>query len=344
MLDIFITQETERVVRSVDRNKTMLIIGQADKPFGINTIEYYDSSKRVVEDYGDNALSQAFQVAKAFGAPHVFLLNMENKEDYIDLIKVLRQYDFAYITPINLYLSDFFYDVSANRKKLYYVTDYMKRASFHNDSTMILTDKHASLYEHIDHFLDEMKSHVRNVSSQINGIGKGNNLVFVANNLRNYTMANVVLGSLLCQDAGEYPTLGRTPVVFDIDNFDVEPEEIVYFKNNLQGIASVENLVNFIKVDPLRKSVYVDRIVKHIVRTLDMTSLHGNLYRAYHKLRAEKMLEEYFNALTDVMIRSYKIESIQFITESIGSGYLECTISIWPKSTVGKYTLTIGGA
>ena len=82
-----------------------------------------------------------------------------------------------------------------------------------------------------------------------------------------------------------------TPVVFDIDSFDVGQTEVAYFKRNGAG-TTVENLVNFELDDPLLKSIYVGRIVRYIIRTLDMSDLHGRNYTVYQKVRAEKMLED----------------------------------------------------
>lgn len=344
MLDIFITQETERVIRSVDKNRTMLIIGSDANRFNVNTISYYDSLEKAKMEYGDSDLTKAFEVAQEIGAPHVFLLNMKNQIDYVDLIDVLKQYDFAYIVPINIYISDYFLDAGKNNKRTYYAVDYMNRASYHNNSTIIFTDQHASLYEDIDTFLEDMKVKVDEIYDSVPLHAKSNNIAFVANNLERYPMSNVVLASALCSsEPGIYPSIKKTRAVFDIDSFDIDNYEIIYFKNNVSLEVTIENLVNFNKEAMLLKSIFVDRIVKYILRTLDMSELHGKLYRAYHKVQAQRMLENYFEAIKGRMIREYTIDSIEFIHEAAGVGYMECTVSIWVNSTVGPYTLKLGG-
>lgn len=343
MLDIFISTETERVMRSVGRNKTILLIGRDANRHAVNTIKYYDALPKAMHDYGDSELTQAFSVAQEFGASHVFLLNIRNQHDYIDLIDVLKQYDFAYIVPLNIHLSDFFHDANRNGKKIFYGRDYLERASQRNHSLFLMTDRHASLYEDMDQYLDEMKRKAAELHHSIPVHARASNFVFVANNLRKYPMSNVVLASLLAGDEGTYPTLKDTPVVFDIDSFDMGEAEIVYFKRSAGSGTTVENLVNFELNDPLMKSVFVGRIMRYIIRTLDMSELHGRNYTVYQKVRAEKMLETYFDGLKGWLIRDYVIENISFTREGIGVGSIECTVTIWAKSTSEKYSLLLGG-
>lgn len=344
MLDIFVSTETEKKLRSVEKNKTMLIIGKDTNRHAVNVIKYYDSLPKVLHDYGDSELSKGFEDAKKFSAPHVFLLNVINEHDYIDLVTVLKQYDFAYIVPLNIYISDYFHDKNRNEQKIHYGRDYIERASAYNNSLFIMTDKHASLYEDMDHFLDEMKAHVRAIRSTITMGVKAKNFAFVANNLRGYSMSNVVLASILtASDYGDYPAMKREQVIFDIDSFDIGDDEIIYFKQSELVGTTVENLVNFEKNAPILKSIFVDRIINYILRTLDLSDVAGRNYSVYQKIRAEKMLELYFDELKGWLLRDYQIESIEFIKESVGAGVLECTITVWPKSTTEKYALLIGG-
>lgn len=344
MIEIDISPETKSVLRSVEKNRTLLIIGSDANRYAVNNILYYESIEKAINDYGESELTDAFKIAQEFGVKGAFLLNNKDKRDYIDIFTMLKQYDFAYITPVNLYASDYFYNINENGKKVFFANDYISRSASFNHSLMLMTDKHASLYEHIDDYINEMKLTVSRLKEKIKIQDQGKNLAIVANNLKNYTMANVVIASILASSGyGEYPTIERKlPAIFNIDLIDVGDSEIIFFKNHVDRSVTIENLVNMEKEYPMLKSIYVDRIIKYIIRTLDMTALHGNLYREYHKLQAEKMLEKYFNTIEGSLIRKYKIESIKFIHEQAGVGYLECIISVWVKSTSEKFTLRIG--
>ena len=342
MLDIQLETEVQTIVKITDRNKSVLIIGDAKSDYALNTIKYYDSAKKVRNGYKGGRLVDAFDVAKEFGAEHVFLLNIKEKVDYIELMEILRQYDFAYIAPVSLYISDYFHDLNRDSKRVYYVQDYLERASAFNDSTLILTDKHASLYEDIDVYLNITKEQCRSIMGRVNTGVKGNNLIFVANNLRDYMYSNVVLASVLAaSDIGEYPTIKELDVVFDIDDFDVGEAPIVYFKNNYQTKTTIENLVNFEKYVPILKSVFVDRILKYITRTYDLSKYNGKLYTPHQKVLIEKEIEAYFESLEGWIIRKYEIESVVFYKENTGVGRVECLTTIWPKSTTEKYRLVV---
>ncbi|MED4888978.1 hypothetical protein [Lysinibacillus fusiformis] len=342
MLDIYLETEAQTIIKIADKNKSVLIIGDADSDYALNTIKYYDSTKKARGDYKGGKLIDAFDAAKEFQAEFVFLLNLKEKVDYIDLIDILKQYDFAYITPVNLYISDYFYDLNRGNKRVYYAQDYLERASVFNDSTLILTDKHASLYEDIDVYLDEMKNQCGPITGVVNTGSKGNNLIYVANNLKDYPYSNVVLASILTTtDLGEYPSIKELDVVFDMDDFDVGEFPIVYFKNNFQTKTTIENLINFEKFNPIFKSVFVDRILKYISRTYDLSKYTGKLYTPHQKILIEKEIETYFESLTNWIIRKFEIETVVFYKEDVGVGRVESTVSIWPKSTTEKYRLVV---
>lgn len=342
MLYVQLETEVQTIVKITDKNKSVLIIGDADSDFALNTIKYYDSAKKVKAEYKGGRLVDAFDTAKEFGAEHVFLLNIKEKVDYVELMEILRQYDFAYIAPVNLYISDYFHDLNRNSKRVYYAQDYMERVSAFNDSTLIMTDKHAGLYEDIDAYLNVTKEQCSSIMSRINTGIKGNNLIFVANNLTDYMYSNVVLASILsASDTGVYPAIKELSVVFDIDDFDVGEFPIVYFKNNYQTKTTIENLVNFEKYVPILKSVFVDRILKYISRTYDLSRYNGKLYTPHQKVLIEKEIETYFDSLSGWIVRKYEIESVVFYKENTGVGRVECLISVWPKSTTEKYRLVV---
>lgn len=342
MLEIQLDMEVQTITKITDKNKSVLIIGDATSDYALNQIKYYDSAKKVKADYKGGRLVDSFEVAKEFGAEHVFLLNIKEKIDYVEIIDILKQYDFAYIAPVNLYISDYFHDLNRGSKRVYYTQDYLERASAFNSSTLILTDKHASLYEDIDVYLDTTKEQCDAIMGRVNTGARGNNLIFVANNLKDYLYSNVVLASILAAtDFGTYPAIKECDVVFDIDDFDVGESPIVYFKHNHQTKTTIENLVNFEKFEPIFKSVYVDRILKYISRTYNLSKFHGKLYTPHQKVLIEKEIETYFDSLVGWIIRHYEIESVVFYEENIGVGRVECLVTIWPKSTTEKYRLVV---
>lgn len=342
MLEVHLDQDPQYVIKYINKNKSILIIGDATKNFSLNQIKYYDSIKKVRDDYGGGSLVEGFEIAKEFKAEHVFLLNIREKDDYIDFANILKQYDFSYVVPLNLYISDYFHDLNRNGSKIYYIQDYIERVSQFNQSTFIFTDKHAELYEDIDEFLDESKKQCAAITGRIAKGSSGNNFVFIANNIFGCMYANIALASALANtDIGEHPFVESREVVFDIDDFDIGEHPIAYFKNNHLTKMTIENLVNLEKFAPILKSVFVDRIIKYIMRSFDLTKFHGRLYTPHQKILIEKEVVQYLDSLMDWVIRDYTIDLIIFEKENIGVGRVECHITIWPKSTTEKYRLVV---
>ncbi|MEK5433973.1 hypothetical protein MKY88_24535, partial [Lysinibacillus sp. FSL R7-0073] len=89
------------------------------------------------------------------------------------------------------------------------------------------------------------------------------------------------------------------------------------------------------------KSVFVDRILKYISRTYDLSKYTGKLYTPHQKILIEKEIETYFESLTNWIIRKFEIETVVFYKEDVGVGRVESTVSIWPKSTTEKYRLVV---
>lgn len=345
MIEISTSQSVSEVVKNVDMNKTLLIMGKAATNNAINKIVYYSAVESVEAVYGDSDLTDAFRTAKEFGVPHVFLINVQHTYDYIEIANILRHYDFAYVVSTDIFFSDAFHDSTRNNRRVSYYQHFVERLSAFNRSVIVATDKHASLYEDIDAYLDEMIGLVNHFKSNMTGKMDGRSICFVANNLADFPFANVVLASMLCAgDLGEYPfqaNLGEA--VFDIDSFDVKENELVFFKNNHLSGTTVENLLNFNSKRGPEKIVTIDRIVKYVRRNLDLSRFKGKHLSPYQRLRVEKALVEYFDPLLNWILRSYDIKSIQFIREAAGVGIIVCEIDIWTINSTEKFSIIVEG-
>ena len=330
----------ERV--AIDRDKTIVIIGEGETNKKINQVEYYNLYEEVKEMYGECDLSLAFKQAKEIGVPHVFVVNIKRKEDYIDLIELLKQHDFGYICPLNLRLSDYFYDLANDDKKTYYIDYFNRQMNYLNNSTIVVTEKHASLYEDIDHFIDDMKDKLLAFKNILNSLFNGRNTYFVANNLKDYHYANIALASALCSsELNQYPRYNYGEAIFDIDSWDIGLNEIIYFKNHNDINTTVDNLVNLkAEVSP-EKIIMIDRVLKYIVRKINLEQFIGRNMRAHTKLQIERTLEEFFNRLIDFVITRYEILNINFVKDIPGSGRVEVLIDIWAIGSLEKVTVKV---
>lgn len=299
-------------------------------------IDYYESVEFVKEKYGLSPLASAFEDAKNLGAPHVFLMNIRTPERYIEAANILRHYDFTYIVPIGLFMSDFFYNKIHGTQMQYYFEYFLRALSLQNNSTLIVTDKHASLYADIDHFLDEMLNISRHFKSKIytQTLIKGENIYFAANNLQNYSYANVAMAAALCSTPlNKYPEGNFGPTVFYIDNFDIKDNELVFFKNNYLRNTTISNYVNYYKEQTQNKVGTTDRIVKYLIRELDFSEFVGKIANEYYRMKIEKKIAEFMENQKGYVLIDYEIDPSRMFQISPGASIFESEIAIRPINT-----------
>jgi hypothetical protein len=329
------------ITQTINKHKNMLLIGSGKTNYMLNKITYFDTSRAVLENYGDSKLSDAFKIAKDLGVSNIFLMNVKHFHDYFDITTTLKHNDFTYIVPVDLLMSDGYNDSYHNNKRVTYFQYFLETISRFNDSTFVITDKHAALYEDLDAFIDEMMGLIKSFNMNTSKSLQGQNLIFAANNLVNYPMANVVLASSLCiSDLDIYPTINFGPAVFNIDTFDV-PGELVFFKNNVLVNTTVENLLNFGQSGP-EKIVTIDRIIKFIKRELDFSEFKGKPYSGYQKLRIEQKLILFLQSLKGYIIEDFKIESITTHQDEAGTVTVLNRFDIWPINSIERCSIEIG--
>lgn len=315
-----------------DRNNNMLIIGQGATAEAAGKIVPAASQREAREKYGASNLTEASKVAFDYGVRDVYLANTPAPQQALDVVDALRDYDFAYVVPVGTFMSDYFLKRGGDRRT-YYAEQFLKTLGKDSLTTLVFTDKHASLYEHIDHFLDYMLEVKDRVKNRIAGDGKlvQQNLCFVANNLKNYRFANVLAASLLCTTPlDSYPAGDFGPAVFDLDSLDVGYNEMAYFKNSHLRGTTLENLVNFSSTgDPLRY-VLADRVKKYILRELDLDRFKGRLATPYQKMRAEEAVIDFLESQLNHSIERYKIDNVGLFRDSPGAKRLEVEFEIYP--------------
>lgn len=324
--------------KDVDRNHNMLIIGKSTTR-SAGQLQYFETADACDNYYGsDSTISKYFRVANNMGVEDIFTVSFSTYTDFMNIVELLQQYDFTYIAPVDIYASEYYNNPYRNNRKTYYLQYLVEQTKGRCNSTFLVTDKHASLYEDIDAFITDMSSIL---SSFKNAFAKNSDrasIIFVDNNLENYEWANAILAAMLCiADIPEYPTsevIGNA--IFEIDPVDISDEQ-VYFKNHTLGSTSVENLLNLADKG-LIKLVVVNKILKYMARTMDFDEFIGKLYSAYQKLLIQKKLEEYLTLWDDWIIYDYEIESVTSRAFSDGTVHITLRYTVWPKGTTESYT------
>lgn len=317
---------------------SILLVGIGTNKYKLNEIIEVTDDFSVFEKYGENScFYKAWRIANKFEASNIYILNLDSWEDIKNHGEVLKDLNFDYICPLDLYLDDKYYD-DIYQKNLFY--SQILLLLLHNTiSTMIITGPHAINFETLDDFIETEEERIYKSEIRLSNL-KRQNIIYIANNLRNYLYANVVLASILTRtDYAEYPTSDKFgPAVFDIDQSDIN-SRLAYFKNNYLTGTTIENLVNFAD-DYILRLVPVYRIIKYFYfHKPDQDEFIGKAYTEYRKLKIKEKLEEFLEELKGWIIYKYQILSVTDIQTELGTIDVILRYNIWPKFTTEVYKL-----
>lgn len=344
MISIQSYNKTNNTMMSeINRDNSILIIGKGSNEIKLNEIYKPKNSIEVESIYGESELTNAYQDAIRNGAENIFVMNCFKTTDFIDSIEYVRYYNFAFIVPVGIKLSDTFYNGEYNRD-IYFAEHYLNEFSKFTNTLLIFTDEHASLYENIDHYLLDMKNKLSSFKDTCNYLlsNHGRNIAFCLNNLENKNYSNVILAAKLSStNIGSYPDNISTKAIFDIDNQDIYEHEIIYFKNNVHVNTSIENLKNLRTNFDANKLISIDRVIKHIERTIDMSFVVGKLYNQYIKMMLHDYLDSFLRKLVGSAINNYRINDIQFVRSQNMTGYVTVNIDIYPINSLEEINVLL---
>lgn len=320
-------------LKNINRQNNILLIGIGETNKYLMDIVRPESVAEVKEVFGNCDLVKSYELLANMGATDIYVMNIEKKHDYLNASIFLQPYDFTYIVPIDIFLSDTFYDPMKNGKKTYYLQYMLEQFYERNESVIIATDKHASLYETIDDFLSAMNKVNNDFKSAKIMNCKYENIIFVANNITAINNSNAYLAGMLetssidCYPA--YANTASTSVVFNIDRADVSTE-MAYFKKHMDNSITVENLLNLdIDISPI-KIVFIFRILKYIFRDMDFSDFFGEFYSEYQQKQIEKKAEYYMSSYLGYILTDYSIDDIYAVESTTHPG----TVDVYLKYTV----------
>ncbi len=335
----------------IDKNKkNILILGEADTDKKRLEILNPKNDSEAMTYYGDSDLYNAYKEAyKITKDNNIYTLNTFYITDPIEAIDLIIHYDFNYIVPTSFFASDFFINPTTEIKTSYlafYLSELAKIKSF---STIIATDRHASLYEDIDDYIYEMRDIVEDLcaTNSMRFDEYGNNAIFVLNNFEGIEFSNVVLAAIMSQvkyaehpmqlDEFEYRT------IYDFDYNDIMSKDITYFKHNLyEKDVTIDNFYNLRTTFDEYKIVMIDETIKELYRRIDLDEFKGRLYTPYIKLMIETKLKKYLEDATGSLIKDYKIKKIEFIKTDKSSGYINIELFVMPYGSVEYLKVVMG--
>lgn len=316
--------------QTFDTSDSMLIIGKGESEFKNRDIVKAESIESVEYMYGATSeLSIAYKEALKAGTNNIFLCNCYKFTDYIEIAELINKEEFGYITPLFNFSETF----STDDGKIMYLCEFYSNMFSDKITQLIFTDKHASLYEDINHFLNDMNNKTRLFKEEaFLKLEFGDNMCFVMNVLKDYKFANVVLASILMQsDLRYYPKKNVGQVVFDINNFDVYGNECVYFAYDEVAKSTIENFLNFRRNNDPEKFVPINLIIQKIKRALDFSSYSGVLFSPYMKISLENKVNAIMSKFVGTLIEKFNLINIGFIQND------DYTITVIISLTIKPY-------
>lgn len=316
----------------------ILLIGIDNTKVNLKQIYSTNKASELMDLYGTESIFiEPFNILKnQFEAEEIYIMNLDSWDDLKEDEEIFSQYDFTYIVPLDLRLTDSYDDIFESRR--YYYSQLLVWMTERTNSTVIITGIHARYYNTLTEYLNHEKDEVSTIKNMISNLRK-NNLIYVANNLADYNNANVVLSGMLLNDISEYPDydfIGQA--VFDIDYCDVD-FDLVFFKNNFLRTTTVENLKNFDEITFI-KSVTVDRIIKYIRRHWpEMNDFIGTAFSDYKMIKITERTKEYLKTLMDWIIYDFNIISVTSVQNPDSTVGIHINLEVWPKFTTEKYTM-----
>lgn len=321
---------SERTLKNYDKTNSVLIIGKGDSEFKNKEILKANSITDVEYYYGKTSeLSLSYSEAKDIGATNIFLCNCYKFTDYIDVIESISKEEFTYVVP----LFDFSETFVLEQNKAMYLCEFYSNMLSESITQLLITDRHASLYDNLDHYIESMNNIITTFKNEtMTKLIKGDNLCFILNTLTKYKFANVALASILLQsDLKSYPKMDIGDVVFDLNNNDLYGQEVAYFAYDKISKTTIENFLNFYEKSSPEKFVPVNLIKQIILRSLDFSSFTGKLFSPYMKISLENNINSTMREHVSVLIESYKLYDIRFVENK------DRTVSIYILLTIKPY-------
>ena len=342
MIDIGFSSKEISSLNLVNSHNSLLIVGKGDSEYENTKIVYPKTFSEVEEMFGiDSPLTLAYREAKLAGAPEVYLCNCYKFTDYIDALDLIAQNDFACVAPLFDFSLTF---TNPLNNKETYLSELYSNSLQESFTNLFFTDKHASLYEDIDHFLKDMKTKNYDFKDiAFNRLENGDNMCFVLNNLKDYKYANVVLAAIISKSSLRYyPQEDLGEVVFDINNNDIFDHELIYFTYDYLAKTTIENMQNYYDVPAPEKMLLVSIIKNRINVALNYEEFSGKLINAHTKVELENYTNEVLHGFVGELIETYELLGIKYERAGAGEININIYMSIKPYNSIENITMKVG--
>lgn len=345
------SQNIKNFSSNINKERKVIILGEASSDYKNREIISPKNKEEALSIYGDSELYKAYCLLFDMGVTNIYTTNCFYESDYIRVIDKLIHYDFDFLVPIGIYLSDKFYNPIEDTNE-YYITYFLRQfATVNSLTTVLMTERHASLFEDFDSYISAMTDIENELITSANIKQKsflekyGNNLNFVYNNVEDIPYSNILLAGLYCtRNYAEYFNgLNNINVVFNIDNIDVKGLRAMYFKYNFYiNKVTLENPFNFKQPHDIYSNALIDDVIKITIKNVDISKYKGKLFTPYMLMQIKDDIIKSLNKLKGKLIRRFNVNKVVFKKTEEAAGYIIADYSIVPYGTVEDINIIMG--
>lgn len=293
-------------------DNSVLIIGKGDTEFFRGRAQQFFSTEEVTRYFGvDSELTVAYKEAASLGADNIYLFNATMTSDYALAISEISLRDFKYIVPLN---SMFDVHLGFNNIESNYLAEDYSKAVEDKYSKIIYTSQKSDLYENLEHYVKDISKSVRKFRKTTRTKMFGENILFIANNLKEYEYANVALAATLSKsDFKTYPSMNVGDVHFDLNTNDFIGLDIIFHAYNKDMKTTIENFYNFCNLDVPIKYVPVSEIVNIINDALTLDEFKGAIFTPYTSVLIENKANQILNGFIGGLLERFKVLKVEVI-------------------------------
>lgn len=345
------SQNLKNYSTNINKDRKTIILGKALSDYKNREILSPNNKEEALSLYGNSELYEAYCLLFDLGATNIYTSNCFYESDYIRIIDKLIHYDFDLLIPIGIYLSDKFYNPIDDINE-YYIYYFLKQfAKVNGLTTILMTERHASLYEDFDTYLEDMTNIEIELISSINIKDKnflkecGNNLNFVYNNVEDIPYSNILLAGLYCtrEYAKYFNELENKRVVYNLDNIDIKGLRAMYFKYNAYlDKVTLENPFNFKNPNDIYSNALIDDVIKLTIKNVDISKYKGKLFSPYISMQVKDDISKNLNRLKGTLIKSFHVNKVVFKKTEESAGYIIADYSIVPYGTIENINIIMG--
>lgn len=289
---------------------SILLLGNGITNHFLNQIALFSPSQ-VKSLFAGSLLEQGYNLCKKTFS-RIYLANVKNKSDYLEVAQFIDESSYDYICPLDLYVDE---QVVSNHKKVPAIIAFCDMVN-PTHSLIILSDLHATAFYNQEQFIEHYNRIGTILERYFNNRSYQSNIILIANHFKKTTLAQVAFA---IDDINSAPnvylnnTHGNSYYSLAKQDFYAP---IVFIKNHTLIDSAYENLLNFSSDYP-DKMIMVHKIKRFIEGQIHYNVIGKRYTGSIMVANLESIIRGKLDKIKGVYIEDYAIEKIDVIKRPV---------------------------